>query len=335
MDDAIDSLATIATTTDVDVVASPPNAQNPALVYLAGLSIGSRRTMHQALDVIAGILTEDQFTLNTLPWGALRFQHTQAVRSALQERYSPPTANKMLSALRQTLRNAWNLGYMSAEEYQRAVDLKPVVGEREAAAAGRALSYGEWLALLSVCAADPTPAGARDSALIALLKVTGLRRAEVASLKIEDYDTTGKVLSVEGKRRKQRSIPFEDSGALNALADWLTMRGEWPGPLFVRIKKGGKIQREGLTEQGIYHVLTRRGHEAQLPHFTPHDLRRTFAGDLLDVGADLPTVQKLMGHSNANTTARYDRRGERAKRSAVQKLHVPYERRRVFIEVSD
>jgi site-specific recombinase XerD len=283
--------------------------------------------MRQALDVIAGILTGGQLTLETLPWGALRFQHTQAVRSALQERYSPPTANKMLSALRQTLRVAWNLGYMSAEEYQRAVDLKPVVGEREGAAAGRALSYGEWLALLAVCAADPSPAGARDAALFALLKVTGLRRAEVAALKLEDYDTASRTLHVEGKRRKQRAIPFEDTGALDALADWLMVRGTLPGPLFVRIKKGGQVQQTGLTEQGIYHILLKRGLEAQLPHFTPHDLRRTFAGDLLDVGADLPTVQKLMGHANANTTARYDRRGERAKRSAVQKLHVPYQRR--------
>jgi site-specific recombinase XerD len=87
------------------------------------------------------------------------------------------------------------------------------------------------------------------------------------------------------------------------------------------------VQLQGLTEQGIYHILLKRGVLAGLAHFTPHDLRRTFAGDLLDVGADLSTVQKLMGHSDANTTARYDRRGERAKRSAVQKLHVPYRRR--------
>ena len=116
--------------------------RNPALVYLASLASGSRRTMRQALNVIAGILTLDRCTHLDLPWGALRFQHTQAVRSALQEKYSAATANKMLSALRQTLHAAWNLGYMSGDEYQRAIDLKPVIGEKPDAAFGRALSFG-------------------------------------------------------------------------------------------------------------------------------------------------------------------------------------------------
>lgn len=316
-----------AATDAIDWVASLPNARNPALVYISGLSVGSRRTVRQALNTIASILTDGRLDLTTLPWGALRFQHTQAVRAALQERFAPATANKMLSALRRTLRVAWNLGYMSSEEHQRAVDLAPVTGERESAAAGRALSYGEWLALLSVCAADDGPTGARDGALFAVLKVTGMRRAEVAALKLEDYDRTMGSIRIEGKRRKVRSIPFEAQGALDAVSDWLAVRGEAPGPLFRRIKKGGKVQAEGLTEQGVYHILLKRGAQAGLAHFTPHDLRRTFAGDLLDVGADLSTVQKLMGHSDANTTARYDRRGERAKRSAVQKLHVPHRKR--------
>lgn len=63
------------------------------------------------------------------------------------------------------------------------------------------------------------------------------------------------------------------------------------------------------------------------PAHYPHDLRRAFAGDLLDAGADIATVQKLMGHASANTTAGHDWRGENAKRSAVKKLHVPYVRR--------
>jgi len=314
-------------TTDLTTATTVPADQHPALVYLASLAPGSRRTMRQALDVMAGILTAQQYDHLTLPWGALRFQHVQAVRSELMQRYSAATANKMLSALRQTLRMAWRLGYLSADEYERVADIEPVSGEKPDSAAGRALSFGEWAALFAICAADAGPAGVRDAALVGLLKVCGLRRAEVAALQLEDYDQVMGTLRVHGKRNKTRIVPIEDSGAKDALADWLYLRGDWSGSLFVRIKKGNCVTQQGLTDQGIYHILNTRSQEARTAKFTPHDLRRTFAGDLLDAGADLATVQKLMGHSNANTTAGYDRRGEQAKRSAVKKLHVPYQRR--------
>lgn len=327
------AIAVINPSTALAAVLDIPADRNPALVYLASLAAGSRRTMRQALDMIATIITTGGCDHVTLPWGALRFQHTQAVRAVLQEKYEAATANKMLSALRQTLRAAWNLGYMTAEEYQRAINFRAVTGEKPEAAVGRALKFGEWIGLFAMCAADASPAGVRDAAVIALFKIAGLRRAEMAALSLEDYDATNHNLTIHGKRNKTRVVPIEDAGALDALADWLYLlfnggdRQTMTGPLFTRILKGGSITTERLTDQGIYHILDARRQEARIATFTPHDLRRTFAGDLLDAGVDLSTVQKLMGHANANTTSGYDRRGERAKRDAVRKLHVPYQRR--------
>jgi integrase len=76
-------------------------------------------------------------------------------------------------------------------------------------------------------------------------------------------------------------------------------------------------------------ALQRRGEAAGVEEeFTPHDFRRTFISDLLDGGADIVTVSKLAGHASTNTTSKYDRRGEDAKKRAIDLLNVPYKRRR-------
>lgn len=72
-------------------------------------------------------------------------------------------------------------------------------------------------------------------------------------------------------------------------------------------------------------MLSVRAAEAGVAAFSPHDLRRTYVGDLLDEGADLAVAQQLAGHASPATTAGYDRRGERAKAQATSRLDVPYD----------
>ena len=141
-----------------------PLDQNAAAVYITTLAPTGKRTQTQALRVIASIFETDIYHLN---WGALRYEHTAAIRARLAQSYSPATMNKMLSALRRTLKQAWLLGQMTAEEYNRAVELEPVTGET--LLTGRELSKDEILALMNACQDDPTPAGIRDAAIIGIM----------------------------------------------------------------------------------------------------------------------------------------------------------------------
>lgn len=325
-----------------EIVVSQPTAidqpahyspdRNPALVYLASISESSRRPVTQSLNAIAAILgferVEDgdgkEITFMFVPWGAIRYEHTQAIRSRLEERYSPSTGNRHLSALRGVLNDAWRLEYMTAENYQRAVDLKPIKGQKVAQAeSGRHLDSGEIRGLMDACN-DSTSAGTRDAAIIAIGYGCGLRRSEIAGIELADYDSENESIKIRNGKGNKERIAYLPAGAVAALGAWLAIRGDGAGPLLYSFRRGDHMEAKGLTDQAIYNILASRAALAGVKAFTPHDLRRTFAGDLLDAGEDISTVQKMMGHSNVNTTAGYDRRDSKAKKKAASKLHVPY-----------
>ena len=301
--------------------------RNPAAVYLRRLpSASGRRTMLQALQVIAGMVSGGRCTAETLPWAGLRYPHAAGIRAALIERYSPAMANKCLSALRGTLEEAEGLSQIPFEEYRRAIKALSVV-RGETLPRGRALNGGEIMALASVCLNDPAPAGRRDAAILALLFACGLRRAEAVALDMADVDTvTGGITVRGGKGRKDRTT-YAINGALEALQVWTEARGTAPGPFLLPLAKGGKVAARRMTDQAVYLALKKRARQSRVKGFSPHDLRRTFASEMLDAGADISTVQKMMGHADPTTTARYDRRGEEAKRKAASLLHFPYARR--------
>ncbi len=299
-----------------------PLEQNPAAVYLASLGNDrSRRTMRQALEVIANLLIGSPDLL-AVRWGKLRFQHTAAVRARLAASYSPASANRMICALRGVLKAAWRLGQMTAEQRARASDLERIKGST--LPAGRYITPGEMQALMTTCENDLTPAGPRDAALIACMYPGGLRRDEVVKLNLEDYNLdTGELTVKHGKGNKAR-IAHLTNGATRAMADWLAIRGNDPGPLLWPINKGGHLQYRGMTNQAVYNALAKRAELAGVSDITPHDLRRTFISDLLDAGADISTVAGMAGHENVTTTQRYDRRPEAAKAKAAGLLHLPY-----------
>jgi integrase len=279
--------------------------------------------MRASLEIIAGFISSGRADARTLPWHELRYQHTATIRSALAEKYRPATANKMLSALKGVIKECWRLGYITAEERDRAVDLSSIKGKT--LPAGRALSPGERKALFDSCADDEkTLRGARDAALLAILYVCGLRRSEASGLDLADYDPREGSLKIRSAKGNKERYTYATGGAAEAIEDWIQYRGQEPGPLLWPVRKDGELIRRRIHPQTVYDILSRRAKDAGAGEFSPHDFRRTFVGDIIDAKGDLSTAQKLAGHSSPETTSRYDRRGERAMKEASSELHVPY-----------
>jgi len=308
------------------LVTPPPLTAHPVAVYLAQLSPASRQAMRHYLDKIALILTSGCCDADTLNWAALRYQQTAALRAILVEQFSPHTANLMLCALRRVLKEALRLDLLNAKDYARAVDVASIKVTKKLR--GRVLTGAEIVALMNVCQADLTPSGARDAALIAILRGSGLRRREVVNLDLCDFNPSTGALEVRsGKGGKDRTV-YLPTSAIGVVSDWLVVRSNAAGPLLCPVSKGKRVMRRRMTSQGVLFVLQKRAKEAGVAAFSAHDFRRTFISELLDAGVDIVTVQRLAGHADPATTSRYDRRGEAAKRKAVEVLHIPYVPRR-------
>lgn len=300
-----------------------PAGQNPALVYLARLAPGSRRTQQVALDRIASLLTEGAVTAAAMPWHLLTGEQTRALRRDLAARYAPTTTNRMLAALRGVLRSAWRLGLMDAAAYHRAIAVKNVPWFTPPR--GRTLTTQELQALFTSCSADRSPAGARDAAILTVLYAGGLRRSEVVALDVSDYDPHSGALTVRSTQSSRERTVFATDGAAEALQRWLTFRGTDPGLFFVPINKAQKIlvRDHRMNDQSIYKALLKRGQQAGVTGFTCQDLRRTFIAQLLESGADITTVQRLAGHGSVLTTQRYAHRGADSHRQLGRMLPIP------------
>jgi len=278
--------------------------------------------MRVALDRIARMVTGGSCNHVSLPWHLLRYQHTTAIRSRLKEELAPGTVNKYLSALRGVLKEAGRLNLIDGDSWRNAVDVRSI--KAESLPSGRMLGRGELLTLFDQCAKDAAPAGARDSAILAIMLAAGLRRAEVVALDLGDFSQdTGELRILRSKGRKDRLV-YATNGATDALLAWISVRGNPPGPLFVPIRKDGVLLMRRMTDQAVYAMLRKRARKAGIASFSPHDLRRTFISEAIDNGADLFAVQQLAGHASIQTTTRYDRRGEQAKKKAAECVHVPY-----------
>ncbi len=172
---------------------------------------------------------------------------------------------------------------------------------------------------------DHTLLGSRDRAILETLYSTGIRVSELVGINRGDLDETGEAIIIRGKGRKERIVPL-GSHALAALRQYITILDgevlrnggsvEDKSPLFVN-KHGGR-----LSTRSVRRKVSKYLREAGLdPTISPHTLRHSFATHLLDNGADLRSVQELLGHQSLSTTQIYTHLTTKRMREAYDNAH--------------
>jgi integrase/recombinase XerC len=162
--------------------------------------------------------------------------------------------------------------------------------------------------------AAPTP---WHRAMIALLLFAGLRQSEVSAITLDDLDLENAQLLVRGKGAKQRVVPLTPL-VVEAIREYLPCRPQTESQHLFVSRVGGHPLHARVAGRMLQHVLQRAGLGDE--HITPHRLRHTFATHLIRTGADVRTVQELLGHADLQTTARYLHSDTRTKQAAVGKL---------------
>jgi tyrosine recombinase XerC len=231
----------------------------------------------------------------------------EAVRSyivSLHRHNSAATVGRKLSALRTFIR------FLLRQKIIDGDPLAGIAGPKVGRSIPVFLTVDETFLLLDTPAAQDTFMS-RDRAMLEMLYSTGMRVSELVSRDIGDLDFTEEVLTVRGKGNKERLVPV-GRPAIEAVRAWLPQREQL---LAERAGRGNAVDKSPLFLNGRGSRLTSRsvermvracGERAGISQIvTPHALRHSFATHLLEMGADLRSVQELLGHASLSTTQRY------------------------------
>jgi len=252
--------------------------------------------------------------------GRLRVEHPRQVTRTTVRRYIAALSTREL-ARRSIARKAASLRrYFAWAAAEGLVDADPTVGVSAKGGDGRlprVLDRRELSHLLDAAPAadEPEWRRRRDDAVLEVLYASGVRVSELCSLRLDQVHLDEAHLRVWGKGSKERRVPLGDP-ARWALERWLAIRHE-AAPAEVGAAVFVNERGKQLSPRDVRRILDRRS----LAPTHPHALRHTFATHLLDGGADLRSVQELLGHADVATTQRYTHVSRERLRSAYQESH--------------
>lgn len=267
------------------------------------------------------------------PWPSVTRLHARAFLAGLQKTgLRPASSSRKLSSLRSFFKFLHREGevtqnpfaglplpkkdrylpeILSAEEIGRLLDTPRRVRDADGQAAGTSDVFKDY-------------AMARDTAVLEVLYSSGIRLSELTGLREDRVDLLGGVVRVLGKGKKERMCPLGGPAvralhdALNAREDFLVWLGVTRRPPALFLNKHGTA----LSNRSIQRMMKTMLAAANLPpELSPHALRHSFATHLLDAGADLRSVQELLGHSSLSTTQIYTHVSIERMKEVYQKAH--------------
>ena len=238
----------------------------------------------------------------TQPRSSGQFPDAQLLREYLNHLYSKKLGSRSIARHLCAIRGLFH--FLVAEELIPSDPTEHLSSPKQWSTIPKFLNRGQIEKLITApdCA---KPSGLRDRAMLELLYATGIRVTELIQLRMSGLDSALGLVRVTGKGNKQRIVPVHAT-ALQAISQYVLngrpalLRGRVSPYLFVTARGGG------MTRQTFWASIKANGRKAGIfHHLSPHVLRHTFATHLLEGGADLRSVQAMLGHADLSTTEIY------------------------------
>lgn len=282
-----------------------------------GLSQNTIEAYRNDLQQLGDFMQEEAKKLGVIPpWAAFNRQSMLSYLLALKERsYAPATVARKVAAVKSFF------SFMVSEGIMKTNPIEGVGSPKIGKALPKPISISQVRRLLEQPVKLAGSDAKRDRAMLELLYASGMRVSELVSLNLDDIDIEGGYVRCFGKGHKERLIPIHQQAA-SVVEDYIKenrsrlVHSKDERALFVNARG------ERLTRQGLWQILKEYAKSAELgADITPHTLRHSFATHMLNGGADLRSVQELLGHANITTTQVYTHLTTEHIRSSYEKAH--------------
>jgi len=282
-----------------------------------GLSQNTTEAYRNDLQQLGDFMQEEAKKLGVIPpWAAFNRQSMLSYLLSLRERsYAPATVARKVAAVKSFF------SFMVSEGIMKANPIEGVGSPKIGKALPKPISISQVRRLLEQPVKLAGSDAKRDRAMLELLYASGMRVSELVSLNLDDIDIEGGYIRCFGKGHKERLLPIHQQAA-SVVEDYIKenrsrlVHSKDERALFVNARG------ERLTRQGLWQILKEYAKSAELgADITPHTLRHSFATHMLNGGADLRSVQELLGHANITTTQVYTHLTTEHIRNSYEKAH--------------